>query len=407
MSTGGGFIQLVYAQSGVQDTFLTKKPVFNFIKSSYKQYENFAIERINITSEDSGDFGKPITFQVKKLGQFLKKTYFAFTLPPLSIISGTYAGWTNSIGYAIIDYIDLKINGLKVDTMYGLFMRIWYDLSRDPGYKNASDQLTGTFHNLSSLEYNALTETNYFVELDFWYSQNIGCSLPLISLTQSNFIEFVINLNPFDKCIVYDGNTPPNTVKIVDSYLATDQIFVDDQFAKKFMGEKHVYLIKQHQYNFDNIIGTSKLLQLDFNHPCNQLIFVLRETESETNNDWFNFAIRSNGVTHQPINPLLRNARLLLDSKPRNDFLTSNELSTLNSSIYYKTTVDNYIYTMPFCNDPVVSIPNGSLNFSVISDAVLNLNLQSNAPACSVYVFTTNFNFLTIDKNFVKIEYST
>ena len=71
MSTGGGFIQLDYAQSGVQDTFLTKKPVFNFIKSSYKQYENFAIERINITSEDSGDFGKPITFQVKKLGQFL------------------------------------------------------------------------------------------------------------------------------------------------------------------------------------------------------------------------------------------------------------------------------------------------------------------------------------------------
>lgn len=406
-SVGGGIQQLTYASIGLQDTFLTKKPQFNFIKQSYKQYENFSIERINITAEDVVDFGKQITFQVKKLGQFLKKTYFAFTLPPLITNSGTYSGWTNSIGYAIIDHIDLKINGLKVDTMYGLFMMIWYDLSKDPGYKNACDSLTGTFQNLSSLQYNALTQTNYFVELDFWYSQNIGCSLPLISLTQSNFIEFVIYLNPFDKCIVYDGNIPPNTVKIVDSYLATDQIFVDDQFAKKFMGEKHLYIIKQHQYHFDQVIGTSKLLQLDFNHTCNQLIFVLRETASETNNDWFNFAIRTNGVSHQSVNPLLKNARLLLDGKPRNDFLTSNELSTLNSYTYYKSTVDNYIYTMPFCNDPLLSIPNGSLNFSVISDAVLHLNLQTNAPSCSVYIFTTNFNFLTIDKNFVKIEFDT
>lgn len=404
-TTGGANIQLVYAQSGVQDTFLTQKPVFNFIKSSYKQYENFAIERINITPQDVVDFGKPITFQVKKIGQFLKKTYLAFTLPPLTPSSGTYAGWTNSIGYAIIDYIDLKINGLKVDTMYGLFMRIWYDLSKDPGYKNASDNLTGTFQNLSSLQYNALTDSNYFVELDFWYSQNISLALPLISLTQNSFIEYVVYLNPFDKCIVYDGVTPPTPVKIIDSYLATDQIFVNDQFARKFLGEKQLYIIKQHQFQFDNIIGNSKLLKLYFNHPCNQLLFVLRETESENNNDWFNFAIRTNGIAHQAVNPLLINARILLDGKPRNDFLKSNELSTLNSYTYYKSTINNYIYTMPFCNDPVISIPNGSLNFSVISDAVLNLNLVNNAPSCSVYVFTTNFNFLTIDKNYVKIEY--
>ena len=404
-TTGGANIQLVYAQSGVQDTFLTQKPVFNFIKSSYKQYENFAIERINITPQDVVDFGKPITFQVKKIGQFLKKTYLSFTLPPLTPTAGTYAGWTNSIGYAIIDYVDLKINGLKVDTMYGLFMRIWYDLSKDPGYKNASDNLTGTFQNLSSLQYNALTESNYFVELDFWYSQNISLALPLISLTQNSFIEYVVYLNTFDKCIVYDGVTPPIPVKIIDSYLATDQIFVNDQFARKFLGEKQLYIIKQHQFQFDNIIGNSKLLKLYFNHPCNQLLFVLRETESEDNNDWFNFAIRTNGIVHQSVNPLLSNARLLLDGKPRNDFLKSNELSTLNSYTYYKNTINNYIYTMPFCNDPVISIPNGSLNFSVISDAVLNLNLVNNAPSCSVYVFTTNFNFLTIDKNFVKIEY--
>jgi hypothetical protein len=407
MSSGGAIAQLAYSRVGVQDKFLTGKPQFNFIKQVYRQYDNFAVERININADDIVDFGKPATFKVKKLGQFLKKTYFCFTLPPLTLTSGTYASWTNSIGYAIIDYIDLKINGLKVDTMYGLYMLIWYELTGNPGFRDGTDKLTGTYQNLQSLEYNALTDSDYFVDLTFWYSQNIGCALPLLSLTQSNYIEFVVYLNKFEECVVYDGVTPPNQVSIKNSYLATDQIFVDDTFAKKFSGEKHTYIIKQHQFQKENVIGTSKIIRFNFNHPCSQLLFVLRERESENNNDWFNFALRNTPVAHQPVYSLLKNARLLLDGKPRNDFLTSTELSLLNSYTYYKKSVDNYIFSMPFCNDPIASVPSGTINFSTIQTAELQLNLIDNVPPCSAYCFVTNFNFLTIDNAFVKINFDT
>jgi hypothetical protein len=402
-STGGAIQQLIYAKNGVQDTFLTGNPQHNFIKQVYKRYDNFAVERINIQPTTVVDFGKPITFQVKKLGQFLKKVYFNMTLPKLIPSSGTYAGWTNQIGYAIIDYIDFKINGLKVDTIYGLWLMIWNELSGTPN--DNSGYLTGSFDNTSSLKSNALTETNYFVDLTFWFSENIGSALPLLCLTQSNFIEFVLYLRPFEECIVYDGITPPNTVSITNSYLATDQIFVDDIFAKKFMGEKHTYIIKQHQYQYDSIFGQSKNLQLDFNHPCNQLVFVLRETESELNNDWFNFSLR-NTTSNQPVTSLLIESRLLLDGKPRNDFLTSKELSSLNSYTYYNKTVENFIMTMPFCNNPINWIPSGSVNFSIISNAELQLNLSSNNSS-SVHVFATNFNFLTIENSYVKIEFDT
>lgn len=406
-STGGAIQTLIYAETGQQDVFLTKKPTFNFIKQVYRQYDNFAVERINITAQDVVDFGKQCTFQVKKLGQFLKKCYFSFTLPPLIHTSGTYAAWTNGIGYAIIDYIDFRINNLKIDRMYGLYMMIWYELTSNPGYRDATDALTGTFQNVNSLVYNAIASTNYSVDLTFWFSQNIGCALPLLSLTQSNFVEFIFKLKSFDECILYDGNTPPAKVSVTNAYLATDQIFVDETFIKKFKGEKHTYIIKQHQHHFDDIFGSSKITKLDFNHTCNQLVFVLREKASENNNDWFNFSLRNSSVSHQPVNPLLKSARLLLDGKPRNEYLTSTELSILNTSTYYKKAVDNYIYTMPFCNDPITWVPNGTINFSNIGIAELQLALIDGVPSCTAYVFCTNFNFLTIDKTFVKIEFDT
>jgi len=407
----GAIQQLVFANYGVdnkiQDTFLTGKPSHNFIKQVYRQYINFAIENIKILPVSDYNFNKKITFEIKKTGEFLKSISFAFTLPPLVPSSGTFAGWTNGIGYAIIDYIEIQINNKIIDTQYGLFMMIWYELTNNLGYTNASDSLIGKFSSISSLQYNALYPTTYHVEIPFWFSENIGSALPLLCLTQSSFIIFNVKLNSFDKCIVYDGVTPPNQVSLTDCWMDTDQIFVDDQFVKKFKGEKHTYIIKQCQIQKDDIIGKSKKLELNFNHPVNQLLFVARESESEENNDWFNFGLRNNGIVHQPVYPLLVKARLLLDSKERNEYQSSNELSLLNSHKYYINTVDTYIYSMPFCNEPTKWFPNGSLNFSIIDSAELQLEFIDQVPDSSLIVFAINFNFIEIDGNYVKLEYDT
>lgn len=397
-TTNGGIQQLVY-NTGLQDKFLTGNPKHNFIKQSYKQYHNFAIENIKIPYIGSGDFGHQMVYTIKKTADFLKSVHFSFTLPILSRSSGTYAGWTNGIGYAIIDTVDIKINDLKIDTLYGLFLAIYNELTNT---QDKSNVLTGTFESVNSLQYNALQETEYKVEIPFWFSQNIACALPLLSLSRTNSVEIVVKLNTFDKCIVYDGNTPPVEVKIKDAYLSTDQIFVDDSFKKLFKGQKQVYVIKQHQYFRNDIIGNLAKFKLDFNHPVSQLVFVLREQLSEENNDHFNFSIRNTNITHQLVSPLLSRTRLLMDGKPRNDYQTSQELSILNAQKYYKTNIDKHIYTIPFCNDPLIWYPNGALNFSLIQSCELQLETTED---CNLYMFGVNWNFITIDNSFVKIEF--
>lgn len=403
-STGGAIQQLSYSLNGIQDTFLTGKPKHNFIKQAYKQYNNFAIERIKVTSKNGVQFGKQVAFEIKKLGDFLKKVYFQFTLPALTPTSGVYAGWTNGIGYSIIDYVDLKINGVFIDRRYGLFMMIWNQLTSNPGIRDSSDTLSGYYQNLASLKYNALQPSTYNVELDFWFGENIASALPLLSLSQTNFIEIVLELKPFSECIVYDGITPPNEAVITDGWLNTDQIFVDDSFKKKFKGEEHTYIIKQLQYIKEELVGSSKKINLTFNHPVSQLIFVLREQISEDNNDHFNFSKRSIG-DHQNVSALMTQARLLIDSKERNEYMSSDQLSRINSNIYYPNTIDSFIYTIPFCNKPAEWYPNGTLNFSLIQNPELQIDLEDGISDCSVYVFVINFNFITIKDRFIKIEF--
>ena len=81
-----------------QDQFLTGNPEFNFIKQVYKRHTNFAIEQKELLFDTIIDFGIPlVNIEIKRTADFLGKLYFKFTLPPLTITSGTYAGWTNSI----------------------------------------------------------------------------------------------------------------------------------------------------------------------------------------------------------------------------------------------------------------------------------------------------------------------
>lgn len=402
-STGGAIKQLVYAHTGEQDIHLTGQPKHNFLKQVYKQYNNLSIEQIKVQSDDTVDFGKLITFNIPRSADFLKKIHFSFSLPTLQFTSGTYAGWTNEIGHSIILWSDLKINKKLIDRKYGLFMAIWDELTNNLGTRNADDLLIGKYQNVSSLKYNALQSSNYYVHLPFWFSQNIASALPLFMLNMG--VEITIQLDTFDNCVVYDGGTPPTTVNITEGYLSTDQIYVDDSTKRLMKGEKQFYIIKQLQEVHEDTIGKVKKLNLPFNHPISQLIFVLREKLSEDNNDWFNFSSRNTPVAHQAVSPLIQKARLHIEGDPFTDYQTSNELSLLNSSMYYSNTTDKHIYTIPFCDKPEVWYPNGTLNFSQIDNADLYIKLIDSIPATSIYAFAVNFNYIEIENGFVHLLY--
>lgn len=400
----GALLQLNAVQD--QDIFLSGKnddaSRFNFIKQAYKLYHNFALEETNILPNETVDFGKIISIDIKPLGDFLFKTHFTFSLPSLTPESGTWAGWTNSIGHSIIEWYSLEINGNEICRDYGLFMEIWYELTNPQTTRN--NQLIGKYIHTRSLKSNALSNTEYRVPLNFWFNKNIGASLPLVSLYSSK-VRIIIQLNSFDNCIIYDGNTPPKKVNISEVSLTAQYIFVDDNLRKQMRDTLHTYIIEQVQASAPIYIGNTNLIKtrLDFNHPVKELFFILREIESEQNNDWFNFGVRNTSIGTR-IDHLLQEAKLEIEGKDRTVYKNAVSLSLLNNSIYHSNISDKYIYTMQFCSDPEKWIPTGSLNFSSSTDISLSLKLTPGYSS-HLHVFVKNYNWVVITEGFASLAY--
>lgn len=404
---GGAIYQL--AVRGQQDMFLTGKPQYTFIQQIYKRHVNFSIDKKILNFKNNVDFDTKLEINIPRKADFLHKLYFAITLPSLVKTSGEYAGWTNSIGHVLIDYVDIIIGDQVISRHYGLYMEIWNELTISTSDTVYNQSLLGKYTHIKGLQTNALTESRYEVPLNFWFCNNIGAALPLINL-QHHSVKLHIKLNKFDECIVYDGITPPNPVNIVSGELLAEYIYIDESERIKLLGKKQSYLIKQLQsVNGESVNllsgGLHKSL-LNFNHPCNELLFVLREHSNELNNDWFNFANRNVSVSTK-IEPLITKAKLVLDGYDYTDYLNEYTLRVSNSSRYHTNTTDKHIYIMPFCNDPEKWYPNGSLNFSKIDQAELYIQMANGINSnVKLYIFTNNFNMLYIEKGMVQIGFS-
>lgn len=389
---------------GIQDDYFISSGTdsLHFFKQVYRKHVNFSVEPIKTVFNTAPVFGGKCNITLPNSGDLVNKMYLHITLPPLQHTSGTFAGWTNSIGYAIIDTIEITVNGMLVDKKTGLLMEIENELMKKRGEE---DKLVGKYMHLPLLQTNAVSETKYIVPLSFWFNKGLANSLPMISLYHSE-VKIHVKFNNFDKCITYDGVTPPSSVEIKEAYIVSDYIYLDDIERYQHKINSHMFLIQQNQYVLGESIGQSGVFisDLPFINPVYEIFFVIREVESEANNDWFNYSKR-NLIINTKVSGMVKEAKLMVDNFERTDFLSEETLVTLNSSKYHTNTTDKHIYIMPFCDNPESYQPSGYLNLSMFDTVRLVCNLKENIPASRAYIFAKNWNIVTISEGFLKLEW--
>jgi hypothetical protein len=388
---------------GIQDEYLTHNPEVNFIRQVYKRHVNFSVEPIKLSFKDNVNFGtKSSVIIPNNYGDLVNKMYLHFTLPALTKTSGNYAGWTNSIGHAIIEYVDFEINGQLINRHYGEFLEIENELSVKRGH---SDKLLGKFLHLPLLETNATTETSYVVPLQFFFNKDISNSLPVIALYFSE-VRLTFKFRNFEECVVYDGITPPNSVPIKQASLYVDYICLDDIERYFYKTTPHTFLISQTQYVMGESVnsGGIHVSDLPFNHPVYEILFVLRETDSDNNNDWFNFSIRNTLINTQVFG-MVDSAKLMFDNFERTDYLPENVLTLLNSEKYHTNCTDKHIYVLPLCDKPEAYQPTGSMNMSMVDSSRLYIKLRENINPAKVYIFAKNWNMCSIKDGIFQVSW--
>jgi hypothetical protein len=225
----GGLMQLV--GKGAQDVLITGNPSFTHFRSVYKRHSEFAMEHFrlyfkttNLNLPTSGSL--TLRAKVERYAQLLHDCYLSIELPdiyspivPLDIpIDGSDAigyefEWIRNIGYNMINYVSVLINGQEIVRHTGEWMKLYANLKFDANKKALLEQLVGNvpelydpanaFGRFNQYPHSISTSTSIAgpsirgrvltIPLHFWFCETIGAALPLIALQHSE-VEFVVDL---------------------------------------------------------------------------------------------------------------------------------------------------------------------------------------------------------------------
>jgi hypothetical protein len=338
---GGGLLQLV--SYGAQDIYISGNPQITFWKVLYKRHTNFAMESIEVTFNGQADFNKRVTAVINRNADLMYRTYVQVVLPAVDLISGSTNlnrfRWLNYIGHRLIKVVELEIGGQRIDRQYGDWMQIWTQLSQDAGTVEALNDMIGNTHDLvlmkdakgytldASCAGAELTNScapragtpakTLYIPLQFWFCRNPGLAIPLIAL-QYHEVRINVEFEQFINCCYYDtigpasatgfgsgsagSGTPSQAIQsLTAASLYIDYVYLDTEERRRFAQQTHEYLIEQLQYTgAESITSSSNKIQLNFNHPVKELVWVVQRDSFVDCTPNQNFITEVNGC--QPFN---------------------------------------------------------------------------------------------------------
>lgn len=428
MSNSGGLLQLV--STGRQDIYLSGNPQTTFFKQVYRRYTNFAVETQRIPFDTAVDFGKLITTTIPRNGDLIGQMYLEIELPEMTLAgpvpqqtgiategptdyedTDPSVSWVNGIGQAMIEYVSIWIGQQEVDRQYGEFLYLWQQLST-PGSKRA-----GVNHMSGQLDvYNDQVQKgplHLFIPLQFWFCRNPGLSLPIIAL-QATPVKIWIKLrngndvlfsNSLEDAII-NGTTPPTRLSVLpptitDMTLWADFIYLDTEERRRFVSSKHEYLIEQVQQQKRYSIPQNTTIanvELNFNHPMKEMIWVLNQDRMLQAHEWFNYGSRMLNEFGIPNLDLIATSLIQFDGYDRFEEQNAAYFRLMQPWQRHTAIPNDFIYVYSYSLAPEAAQPQGSANASRIDSIVLQIrmNPRVQSRAAGVTVYATNYNVLRI-----------
>jgi hypothetical protein len=435
---------------GLADAVLTGTPVGTFWHFQHKSYTNFSME-VNRNSFNSGvaQFGSSPKYNVDRVGDLVYFIYIEALIPGLGLqfpkgnqavsilknSDGNNANaepyWTKDVGHAMIEKAQVFIGGQCIDEVFSEFMYIWEEISGQPGKHLI--EMTGNYNSQLTLQIASRQPRVLYIPLPFWFTQNSGNALPIVSL-QFHSVQLQVYFRPLQSLLKLPWvamNNPGNVLGAGNSYAIGDimlrpkfvptastsvqpvgeltaltsasltanilitYVYLDQRERSQFADGQFETLINQHQSQSATASQTVSVLHnygssdvpvsldLNFNHPVYEFYIVARLANHNacTNNcldaqfnEWFNFCGPDDTITEAPIDPLVTIQLKLNNANRFPDLLEARYYRLVEPWQWHTNIVQtNCIYTYSMSLQPEDVQPAGSTNFSRIDNAKLYL----------------------------------
>jgi hypothetical protein len=345
---------------GAQDVYITGDPQVSFFRQNYKRHTNFAIKPERIDYVGTFKSSNEISIPIKSKGDLLSYVWIENT----SINSKT----SNNSIFKSLDgnetsptEFSLWVGGQEVTKLDTLFINTVHNTL----YNESSAKATCA---MTTQDGGANASTDSYV-VPFFFSEDWTKSLPLVGL-QYHEVEIRI------KCRNGTFNVGSDP-KVYGSY-----VYLDTTEREFFANNEHEILITQTQYQPMTKDDTSIDLSY-FNHPV-KTVHITAGTGSNTSYTFTDASMFINGT------PLFEN----MSHEYYKNIVPSRHCSVLNNTV-----AEEQIYTWPFCLTMNKSQPTGTLNFSRIDNAKININYggsTSNTNIDMIRAYAVNYNILRI-----------
>jgi hypothetical protein len=406
---------------GAQDVYLTGNPQITFFKVVYRRHTNFSMEAMEQSMTGTPNYGNRVTCRIARNGDLLSSCYVQATLKDASTDKG-YRIYNPRPGFNLLQSVELRIGGQKIDKQTGRWMDVWSELSSSYDKSLQLNGLvgsrvqratatTGTNSSASSsgLAGHSSEDTQRVnVPLQFSFCRNPGLAIPLIAL-QYHEVELVIE---FEKSTnmsrVADANSTANTsLSLEDVSLWADYIFLDTEERKNFAQNSHEYLIETVQENTETVsAGTTETIKLTFNHPVKELVWVY----SNSNTSFGNYTDNKTKNSYDGLagsNPC-EEATIRLNGQDRISTRSGEHFNNVQPYQHHSGNPVVGINCYSFAVQPEDHQPSGTCNFSRIDNAELAIKTVAltDTTKTQLNVFAHSYNVLRVASGMGGLAYS-
>jgi len=428
--------QVQLAASGPQEKYFTLNPDYSYFVESFKKHSNFSTQYVDIEPENQVNFGSKVQFRVpQNNGDLLKTLSVKFTLPPLT----NNMIYIESVGHALIEYVDLIIGGKVIQRITSDYLQIYSEHYITQTKQKALEQLIGKYplrtsdklvsqvaNNAGIIINGTLglgTEENFFVDLPFYFHEHPELAVPLCAINKQEVeVEFKLR-NAQDIVIKINGNYEKleQGISISDFQLCSELVYLDCVEKVKIQNTSRDYLITQIQENvFDVGLGVNEgSFKLDIVNPVKELYFVIQRQgttgDGITQGDFvtpFDYDNLYAVIDDKLI--LYENLDYLTLTLDGQDIITQDTgnvifLKAIQAAIHHsKTQLIRRFYSYSFALQPEEWYPTGQVNFSLVKEQILNLNLTDSPDfARQIRVYAESYNILRVSEGIAETLFDT
>lgn len=318
-----------------------------------------------------------------------------------------WAHYTNAIGQFVVKRACLTVGGQTIDTLYNDYLFAWEELSGKAGKRLT--EMIGKRFTRAQLVQDSKRNRRLYVPLPWWFTQTPGNAYPMVSAqfhaVQLNMtfetLARSIQVSDCDVAVTKCNDCQPLLATDLMARMLTTYIYLDCEERNRFASSCFEQLISQVQTFQTCIKGCNANIQLNFNNPMIELIWMVRRKCNELCNSHFNY---SGKWGRDPIN----NVTLRFNNNSRLGTCEGKYYRLVEPYQSHSSIPEAFIYSYSFALFPEQAQPSGSANFSRIDNVEMQLSLQSEMSDedVSIIVFGRSWNVMRYREGLAGLSFS-